>query len=354
MESIKKQIVRQKLTIMKHYCPYCNSEQEYYIDKRIFKEYKGVEVNVEENVPICKKCKNELIINNIEDENLKRIYNKYREIKNIITPSEIKDLREKYGISQRELTAILGFGKMTINRYEKGSLPSKSHSDYLRLILKEENKFFYKVEEAYYNNRISQKTYSKVKNNINKQDIYNNNYGLKIYIENELKIPPNIFNGFKVLDLEKLQNLISYIASKTKLYLTSLNKYLWFIDIISYNERAVAITGLTYIHEQYGPVILNRKYEEISKLNGKYKREDKENNDGSIQSVITSNGNYDLSDFNDKEIKIIDYVINLLSNKSVKEISNLSHKEFGWKNTKRFEKISFEYANNLEILKNEA
>ena len=43
---------------MKHYCPYCNSEQEYYIDKRIFKEYKGVDVNVEENVPICKKCKN--------------------------------------------------------------------------------------------------------------------------------------------------------------------------------------------------------------------------------------------------------------------------------------------------------
>ena len=115
---------------MKHYCPYCNSEQEYYIDKRIFKEYKGVDVNVEENVPICKKCGNELVINNFEDENLKRIYNKYREIKNIITPSEIKNLRNKYDISQRELTAILDFGKMTINRYENGSLPSKSQSDY--------------------------------------------------------------------------------------------------------------------------------------------------------------------------------------------------------------------------------
>ena len=91
--------------------------------------------------------------------------------------------------------------------------------------------------------------------------------------------------------------------------------------------------------------------EEISKLDEKYKREDKENNDGSIQSVITSNGNYDLSSFNDKEIKIIDYVISLLSNKSVKEISNLSHKELGWKNTERFEKISFEYADNLKILK---
>ena len=336
---------------MKHYCPYCNSEQEYYIDKRIFKEYKGVDVNVEENVPICKKCGNELVINNIEDENLKRIYNKYREIKNIITPSEIKNLRNKYDISQRELTAILDFGKMTINRYENGSLPSKSQSDYLRLISNDEKEFFNKVKEALIAHRISQKTFSKIENIINEQYDYDNNYELKIYIESELKTSPNIFNGFKVLDLEKLQNLISYIASKTKLYLTSLNKYLWFIDMISYNKRAVSITGLTYVHEQYGPVIINRKYEEISKLDEKYKREDKENNDGSIQSVITSNENYDLSSFTKEEIKIIDYVINMLSNKTVKEISNLSHKESGWKDTDRYEKISFEYADNLNILK---
>ncbi len=336
---------------MKHYCPYCNSEQEYYIDKRIFKEYKGVDVNVEENVPICKKCGNELVINNIEDENLKRIYNKYREIKNIITPSEIKNLRNKYDISQRELTAILDFGKMTINRYENGSLPSKSQSDYLRLISNDEKEFFNKVKEALIAHRISQKTFSKIENIINEQYDYDNNYELKIYIESELKTSPNIFNGFKVLDLEKLQNLISYIASKTKLYLTSLNKYLWFIDMISYNKRAVSITGLTYVHEQYGPVIINRKYEEISKLDEKYKREDKENNDGSIKSVITSNENYDLSAFTKEEIKIIDYVINMLSNKTVKEISNLSHKESGWKDTDRYEKISFEYADNLNILK---
>ena len=336
---------------MKHYCPYCNSEQEYYIDKRIFKEYKGVDVNVEENVPICKKCGNELVINNIEDENLKRIYNKYREIKNIITPSEIKNLRNKYDISQRELTAILDFGKMTINRYENGSLPSKSQSDYLRLISNDEKEFFNKAKEAFIAHRISQKTFSKIENIINEQYDYDNNYELKKYIESELKTSPNIFNGFKVLDLEKLQNLISYIASKTKLYLTSLNKYLWFIDMISYNKRAVSITGLTYVHEQYGPVIINRKYEEISKLDEKYKREDKENNDGSIQSVITSNENYDLSSFTKEEIKIIDYVINMLSNKTVKEISNLSHKEYGWKDTDRYEKISFEYADNLNILK---
>ena len=336
---------------MKHYCPYCDSEQEYYIEKRIFEKYKGTYVNVEENVPICKKCKNELIINDIEDENLKRIYNKYREINNIITPLEIKELRNKYNISQRELTAILGFGKMTINRYENGSLPIKSQSDYLKLISKDSDEFFEKVKEAYDSNRITKKTFTKIQNIINNQSNIDKNYDLKRFIENDLKLKPNIFNGFKTLDLEKLQNLISYIASKTKLYLTSLNKYLWFIDMISYNKRAVSITGLTYVHEQYGPVVINRKYEEISKLDEKYKREDKEKNDGSIQSIITSNENFDLLCFNENEIKIIDYVIDMFNNKSVKEISNLSHNEDGWKNTERFEKISFKFADNLKIFK---
>lgn len=335
---------------MKHYCPYCRNEQEYYIDKRILKEYKGTIIDVEENVPICKQCGNDLIINNIEDENLSRIYSKYRKVKNIITPSEIVELRNKYNISQRELTAILDFGKMTINRYENGCLPSKTQSDYLKLIAKDEKEFFNKVQEAYYTNRINQKTFAKIKSIINTNMRDSDNNALKAYIENELKLSPNEYNGFKVLDIDKLQNLISYIASRVTLFLTSLNKYLWFIDMISYNKRAISITGLTYMHEQYGPVILSRKYEEISKLEDKYKREDIENKDGSIQSKIVSN-NYDLSDFTDKELKIIDYVIDLLKDKSTKEISNLSHKELGWKNTQRYEKISFEYANDLKILK---
>ena len=236
---------------------------------------------------------------------------------------------------------------MTINRYEKGALPSKSHSDYLKLLIKDEQEFLDKVEEAYHVGRISFKTFEKINTNINYED---KNQKLKMYIENNLKSRPNIYNGFKTLNLERLQNLISYLASKVNLYLTSLNKYLWYIDMISYNKRAIAITGLTYIHEQYGPVIYDRKYEEISKLDEKYKREDTENRDGSIQSRIISNENYDITLFSESEMEIINEVIELLKDKPVKEISRLSHKEEGWKKTERFEIISFEYANNMAIL----
>lgn len=338
---------------MKCYCPICQSEQEYYIVKKIIKEFKGVVINIEEQVPICKKCENELIVNSIEDDNLNKIYNKYRKIKNIISPTEIINLRNKYNISQRELTSILGLGKMTINRYENGALPSKPQSDYLKLILKDEIEFLNKAKEAYSADRITIKTFGKIENIINTNAKSNNssNTNLKSYIESELQFAPDIYNGFNVLDLEKLQNLISYISSKVTLYLTSLNKYLWFIDMISYYKRTKSITGLTYVHEQFGPVIYNRRYEEISKLEDKFKREDTEYDDGSIRSKIISNNNFDLDCFSSKELEIINYVIDILKNKSASEISNLSHKEIGWKNTNRFEKISFEYADNLQILK---
>lgn len=38
-----------------------------------------------------------------------------------------------------------------------------------------------------------------------------------------------------------------------------------------------------------------------------------------------------------------------MNNKNITDISEMSHKEDGWKKTKRYEKISFEHAINLSI-----
>ena len=56
----------------------------------------------------------------------------------IIKPSDIIDFRNKYGLSQRELTSILSFGKMTINRYENGYIPTKTQSDYIKMLINNE------------------------------------------------------------------------------------------------------------------------------------------------------------------------------------------------------------------------
>ena len=338
---------------MKVYCPYCKKEVEYKVEKRDLKEFRGIEINTYENVAICKECHQDLYVNEIEEKNNERTYELYREKANIIKPQDIIDLRGKYDISQRELTAILGFGKMTINRYERGGVPTKSQSDYIKLLIDNNDKFIEKVKEAYKNNNINEKIYEKIvskelNNNITKKEVQDN---IRKYLKFVLNRKPDIYNGYKTLDIEKIENIISYIASKVKnLTITSLNKYLWYIDMLSFNQRSIAITGLTYQNQKFGPTIVDKKYDEISLLDEKYTREDIETENGNTTKII-SNGNYNLDKISDTERKIIDTIIKILKNKSVTDISELSHKEEGWKKTKRFERISFEYAMKLNIVK---
>ena len=338
---------------MRVYCPYCKKEVEYKIEKRDVKEFRGIEINTYENVAVCKECHQDLYVNEIEEKNNERIYELYREKANIIKPQDIVDLRKKYDISQRELTAILGFGKMTINRYERGGVPTKSQSDYIKLLIDNDNKFVEKVKEAYKNGNINDKTYEKIvstnlENEIGKNDIQDM---YRRVINNSLRLKPNIFNGYKTFDLELVENIISYISSKVNnLTITSLNKYLWFIDIVSFNQRGVSITGLTYQKQQYGPTIIDQRYKEISLLDDKYIRNDYEDESGT-KTIITRNKNFDLSKLKDSEIEIINKIIKLLKNKNVTDISNMSHEEEGWKKTKKFDEISFEYAMNLNIIK---
>ena len=338
---------------MRVYCPYCKKEVEYKIEKRDLKEFRGIEVNTFEEVAICNECNEDLYVNEIENENNERIYQIYREKTNIIRVEDIIKLREKYDISQRELTSILGFGKMTINRYERGGLPTKSQSDYIKLLIENDDKFIEKVKEAYEKNSINEKTYNKiiseeVEKDISKKEVQDN---IRRYLKSVLSRKPDIYNGYKSLDLEKVENIISYIASKVKnLTITSLNKYLWYIDMLSFNERTVSITGLTYQNQKYGPTIVYKKYDELSLLDDKYTREDIETENGNTTKIV-SNNNFDLDKISSSEKEIIDTIIKLLKNKNVTDISEMSHREDGWKKTKRLEQISFEYAMNLKLIK---
>ena len=338
---------------MRVYCPYCKKEVEYKIEKRELKEFRGIEVNTFENVAICNECNQDLYVNEIENENNERIYKIYREKANIINAEDIIKLREKYDISQRELTSILGFGKMTINRYERGGLPTKSQSDYIKLLIENDDKFIEKVKEAYEKNNINEKTYNKiiseeVEIGISKKEVQDN---IRRYLKSVLNRKPDIYNGYKSLDLEKVENIISYIASKVRnLTITSLNKYLWYIDMLSFNERTVAITGLTYQNQRFGPTIVYKKYDELSLLDDKYTREDIETENGNTTKIV-SNNNFNFDKISSSEKEIIDTIIRLLKNKNVTDISEMSHREDGWKKTKRFEQISFEYAMNLKLIK---
>ena len=338
---------------MKDYCGNCDSTQEYDIVDRVVEEFDGVKLkDCKERVALCKKCGSRIYIEDLESENRKNILNAYRKALNLITPDELIEFRNKYYISQRELSAILGYGKMTINKYERGALADKSHSTYLKVIINNDNEFIRVTKEAFAQKRITEKTYNKV---VYKDTESINNYKFyemyKDIIINQLNCKPDEYNGYNKINIELIFNIISYIASKVNnLTITSLNKYLWYIDMLNYKTNGTSLTGLIYEKEAYGPVIIKNLYRDISIASDKFERIDKEDEKGNLITKIVSNNNFELDNLKDNELKIVNEVIKKLKNKSVSEISSLSHEEDGWKKTKKNELISFKYADSLKLV----
>ena len=334
----------------KVYCEKCNEKVEYLIINEVKEEYKNVKVNVEQNIGICSQCKERLYVTELEEANLDRLYTKYRELTGIVSPKDIIEFREKYNISQRELVAILDWGKMTINRYERGSLPNQSHSEILKLIINNESYFREKVEDAYKAGRITEKTYTEIFTCVDVYKDTKDDLQLSTFIQAKLSHNPSIYNGFREFDLDRLENLIGYIASRVNdLYKTSLNKYLWYMDFLNYKNTLKSITGLRYIRYTYGPIIEGKNYELILNLDSKFEKEDREIN-YNITTKIHSKNNYDLSLFSKDEIQVIDRVIELLKDKNATNISDLSHEERAWIETKDNELISYEYAHDLKAI----
>jgi putative zinc finger/helix-turn-helix YgiT family protein len=328
------------------YCPICERDEEYTLKTNFIKEFKGFEVNVIEDVVICNECNEEIYVSEIESENFKRLYEKYRVLANVVKPEDIVHFRNKYNISQRELTSILNFGKMTLNRYERGAIPNSSHNDLLKLILSDNSFFNRKVQEAYENQRISEKTYNKIEAELRvslKERIRN-------YIVDMLTHTQDEYNGYRKFDIDRLLNLIGYIAENTELYKTSLNKYLWYIDFANFKRNVRSITGLRYMKYTYGPIIEDFKYNDILEhFDEKFYKEEIEEGD-KITVRIKSRGNYDLSLFSESEIHVIDEVLSVLKEKKSSEISAMSHREKGWIKNKDKDLISYEYADALKLI----
>ncbi len=324
------------------YCCTCNQLVQYKVVSKILKEYKGCEVNVIENIGVCLKCNKELYVKDLEADNLIRLYDKYRELNSMVTPVEIKILRKKFNVSQRELVSILGWGKMTINRYEKGALADRSHNDMLRIIIEDENIFFEKVNDAYKSGRLTKKRYEELMSfDKNEENLY------RTILKKQLSHEEDIYNGFRKFDYDKTENLISYISDKLGgIYLTSLNKLLFYIDLLNFRENVRSITGLRYMRYTFGPVIENHNYRILTMIDSKYRAEEREI-DEKTAVLIKSCGNYDLNVFDEKEMIVINKVVDFFKGYSAKRISECSHKEDAWLKNKDNELISYEYADTL-------
>lgn len=310
---------------------------------------KGISVHCEVENAYCQHCGSKVYIPELNDSNLERMDCAYREQQGIILVSEIKALMERYNIGAKPLAKILGWGEVTILRYLKGQIPDHAHSDTL-LSLKSPEVFagYFGLRKELLTPVTRAKITVALKSLTGEMDpeaeelLERVHHLMKAYGR-----PPNIYNGFTPFNLEKTIQSILFFTQQhgNHVYMTMMNKLLWFADMLCYNltERQ-AITGLIYQHNKFGPVprwwdflygSLSDVY--ITLIEDEY---------GTYMELLDEP---DSNVFSENELEVLETVVRRFKGWSSTRISKYSHLEKAYIKTAMGENIPFEYARDLSL-----
>ncbi len=310
----------------KVFCEHCDTLVTYYYDtEEVKREVKDLTITLTVPVPKCIKCKKEVFA--LKEDTIAQdlFFREYKKQKGLIQQDEIESIRKKLKISQRDLSKLLGLGEITIARYELGSIPTKANSMMIESLSD--------------------------RNNIKKFFTTNSNFitkkgkkAIQLYLENT---DPSKYTGNRQYNIDKFSQLTAFIIelfnkNSEKVYVTKLNKLMFYTDFNFYKKFGVSITGSKYIKMSYGPVPhkFDYKYDMNPLLNTiQY--------DKNIQYDLI--GKIEYTELTEEEKIIAEAVYKRFIGFNGKYISNASHMEEAWLETKQGEIISYDYSQNLKI-----
>ena len=98
------------------------------------KEFRGETYTYEHINYRCDETGLEFTTDEMDFDNLERVYSQYRAKHNIPSPRELTEIREMYGLSAAKMSEILGIGTNQYRLYEDGVMPSEAIGKMLRSI----------------------------------------------------------------------------------------------------------------------------------------------------------------------------------------------------------------------------
>jgi len=335
------------------FCPNCEdlTDVELKIEKEVY-NVRGEPIEIEAEITICQKCGENIFDEERDSRNLEKAYSQYREKHNLLPPDEIRTIREKYGLSQRALSRLLGWGEITIHRYENGAIQDNVHDSTLRLIEDPQN--MQKFLEAN-RNKLPSHTVVRLDKRIagflqeDEEQAFQSSFERLV---SHQKV--DLTSGFKVYDLEKLKNMIIYLVKRLDGVLkTKLNKLIWYCDFLYFKENSVSITGAQYVRitlgqvpDHYELIFANMIHEGfLSESEIPYKTRDGEKIGEEYTALIEP----DESLFSEKETQIMDFIADTFREDTSTSMKEKAHREAAYKQCKDGDIISYEYAKKLSL-----
>jgi putative zinc finger/helix-turn-helix YgiT family protein len=272
--------------------------------------------------------------------------NAYRSKMNLLTSNEIMAIRDKYCVSQKDFSDILGWGKATITRYENHQVQDEAHDEILRKLDSDPKWFIellHKNKEA-----ITEKAFSKYLIRANELfaeevDIYLTDSIYAMYAE---YYGNGDLTGECALNLIKTVEAINYIAMNVdNLFKVKLMKMLWYSDYLNYKRYKHSITGLVYRSLQMGAVPVGR--DQIVSLKGVFFDEILVGVDLAYKFRVAEG--FQVKALSREDIKTIDVIIKKFGHMNKNKIVEVMHREEAYQRTEKNHPISYKYANALSI-----
>lgn len=332
---------------MRRHCDACDRE----VDAQVVRKHesfpvKGESIEVVSNVLECPDCGESIFDEELDGQALNRAYEEYRLKHNLLSPSTIRKLRERFG-SGRTVAALLGWSQATMVRYENGAIPNAAHHDqlvrlkddpdYIRLLLRQRGSKLKERERQ----RIESLLALRKMDDPDVDPVTSLATVFHKYYERGASSTD--------FDFEKLAAMVQMFALVSReLVKTKLQKLMFYADFLCVKRYGYSITGMVYIHHHHGPVpahhdlvhwaLLTANVIDTKPFAGPYEGE-----------VIVAAEEPDPSLFSEEEIEVIQGVAGYFRDFTATKISEFSHEEPGYRKTGMKEIISFDYARELKL-----
>lgn len=340
---------------------------------------KGMTVEAVQPVSVCLVCGAVFSTAAQADEGVSNSYRAYRALTGVISPKDIIELRGRYNASQKAFGLILGFGELTMNTYEKGSIPSEVHQ---KILASAHNAkwFAEQFEKAKRKlgpiqiNRISQALEQLLPNAVSLPSascgastapaaygalavpappvsaVYSVR-GDDVYCAAESS-PPYYVPGCGEPAFEKIFAMMVCILLRVPgLYKMKLLKMLFYADFANYQQNSRSMSGCEYVRLHFGPVPLDYEtlmYQAVQR--GAVCVQPDEEERGDIWNACSASAPLHLKLLNPEEKAVLENVCDTIGSYTAVQLSALIREEDVWLKTEEGSVINYELARNLKAV----
>lgn len=305
--------------------PYTGKEMKLVYEPRTW-NFRGEEYEYIHTAYECENTGERFTTCETDDAGFLQVTNQYRVKYGIPFVDEIVTIRNRYGVSASKMAAILGIGTNQWRLYESGEVPSVSNGRMIRSIMNP--KVFLDLVEST-RQQLTDKEYATIMEKVRKVISQSESYRWDAYERRRVFCTVRgAENGYSAISLQRLKAVMLMVLNECgEVFCTKMNKLLFYIDFLSYRQRGVAMSGLSYRAIDFGPVPdrWDRVYSEFDEI-----RQEPRPIGDFEGNVLVADAAVEDSVLSEDEKTIIHNVCERFKSCSSREISAISHEEPAW------------------------